>query len=63
MGNVIFAAISKKGKDKLAKNELTTVLDGATRKLLTDPASPPAALRTLVEGPKRAYLFVNVATK
>ena len=59
MGSVALKAVSKKGKNTLAQISYTSVLDIPISLLLENAQQPLKA----TAGEKKAYLFVNVATK
>ena len=60
MGNLIFDCIKHKGKDAL-QSEFSSVLDIPCSRL--GEGGEPAQPLSIHVGEKKAYLFVNVATK
>ena len=61
MGNAIFNAVKKKGKDKLAEPAFTSALDIPVKSLLDAQEVEAKLFGSYNEG-KKAILVVNVAT-
>ena len=61
MGNMIFNAVKKKGKDKLASTQFSSALDIPVNQLLDAEGVEAQLLKNYCEG-KKAILVVNVAT-
>ena len=64
MGNFIFnTCIAHKGKDTLKKSTFDSVLNISAKGLMENASSTARTISEHLDAPKKAILFVNVATK